>query len=112
MWEDNAAAISEGIIEGDGWVEILPDEEIAVIECRSDDLEEYFVRLRNRRNNDIQSESMIVLRGGNSDGFGHREGALSQGILVERIGMHCTRMWAPMVKVREEKSAVDGHAVA
>lgn len=52
MREDNAAAVSEqGVNEGDGWVEILTDKEIAVIECCSDDLKDDFVRLRNRRRN-------------------------------------------------------------
>ena len=41
MREDDGAAVSkERVLEGDGWVEILPDVEIAVIECSSNDFKE------------------------------------------------------------------------
>lgn len=76
MWEDNGAAIGkDGVYEGDRWVEILPDVEIAVIERCSDNFEEKFVRLWDRKTNVIQSQSMITLGGGNGDGFWHAEEA-------------------------------------
>lgn len=79
MREDNGAAVGEeGVLEGDGWVEILPDVEITVIECCRYDSEEEFMRLWDRRRSIVQSESMIILGGGYGDGFGHVKGSLGQ----------------------------------
>ena len=74
MREDDSAAVGKKRgRKRDGRVQILSDVEIAVIDCCSDDFEQEFVRLGNWRRNVVQSKSMIILRRGNSDGFGHAE---------------------------------------
>ena len=109
MREDNGAAVGEeGVLKGDGRVEVLPDVEIAVIEGCGDDFEEELVRLRDRRKNVVQSESVIILRGGDSDRFWHDEGLSAKASWSKR-NSHCSTMEAPKAKIREDESAADGH---
>ena len=83
MREDNGAAVGKkGICERDGGVEVLPDEEIAVIKCCSDYFEEDFMRFGDRSRNVIQSEGMIIPGGRNGDGFWHGEEALDRSVYI------------------------------
>lgn len=68
MGEDNGAAVGEeGVFEGDGRIKVLPDEKVAMIECRSNDSQQELVRLRGWRKNVVQCESMIILGRGDGD---------------------------------------------
>lgn len=90
MREDNSAAIGEeGVRKRNGWVQVLPDVEITVIECCSDNFEEEFVRLRNWTRNVDQREIMIVPRLGNDDGFWHGEGLAAEAYWLKRGEVDC-----------------------
>lgn len=72
MWEDDGAAIGqEGILKGDGGIEILPNEQVAVIESGRGDLEQQFVRFRDRSRHMLQSQGVVIVGGRNGDGPWH-----------------------------------------
>ena len=63
MREDKSAAVSEeGIVEGDGGVEVLADVKIAVVECSCDDLKENFIWLWDRLGHFFQVQVVIAPR--------------------------------------------------
>lgn len=77
MWKDDSATVRQKrVFERDRWIEVLPDENIAMIECCSDYFEEELVRFRDRSFNVIQSKSVITLGGGNGYRFWHGRDAI------------------------------------
>ena len=64
MRKDYSTTVGEGRVgKRNGWIQILPDIQIAVVQRRSDDFEKQFVRLRNRRRNVVRCEYDSCPRG-------------------------------------------------
>ena len=88
MWEDGGAAVGEeGVLKGDGWIQVLPDEKITVIECCRADFKKQFMRFGNGSRHMIDSEGVIIVRGRNSDGSRHSEGVSVNDFCCEKLEM-------------------------